>query len=77
MAAEMCGREYRECERCGRHLLVDKESHLCVLCEIEHLREQVTDRDLRLCAVRREKSDALTALADARRELAELKGGKK
>lgn len=51
----MKNRQVGICVNCKRKLFLESEKKLCVMCEIEDLKQQLLERDLTLAQCRREK----------------------
>ena len=51
----MKNRRLGVCEKCRRRLFLEPEKNLCVMCELEDLKQQLIERDLQLSQCRREK----------------------
>lgn len=54
------------CAVCRRHLFLDPDTNLCVMCELDNLKKQVQERDLALAQCRREKQALYEKLSQER-----------
>ena len=51
----MKNRQLGSCANCKRRLFLEPEKNLCVMCELEDLKQQLLERDLTLAQCRRDK----------------------
>lgn len=64
--ANLRGYVFGTCKVCHDDLYLNPENNMCILCELDWLREQLAQKDLCLSQSRREKAEALHKLSDER-----------
>lgn len=60
------GRAMGQCKVCRDELLLNPENGMCVNCELQWLREELTKAELSLSQMRRTQAETLRELAEER-----------